>query len=339
MCVIIKKPAGAHLGLDILKACWNANKDGAGIAWAKEGKVFVAKGFMEWDKFATYIGHDSDWDDMAVLYHFRIKTQGTESEENTHPFEVIPGRLVFAHNGHIKDMESSKHPELSDTAVFNRYVLKQLPQNFLNNTGIQQLIFGTIGSSKLAFLDADGMFTVFNHSMGSEEENGIWFSNTYWKSRLNAAKPTTYGGAAYGSQTYGWGDRNGNRSGYGWGYGYGYQGRGVGLVRRNGFGGYDPLPSHYQSPLSRAIEQEAEEKGDVDDPVFWEENDWYCEGCAQYFSTEDLDDDSWFRRDVTECLPPCPLCGETKDVIDWETWEIIDNVSMGEEEKGASHES
>lgn len=178
MCILIAKPADAIVDIDTLKNCWDSNGHGAGVAYAAGGEVTIEKGFMTWDTFKKFIIDPDDWADIPMLIHFRIKTRGDMGEDNTHPFEVIPGKLAFAHNGTL-DLKVEERPELSDTNVFCRYVLKQLPHNFLSNSGITTLIDQSLkGRSKLAFLDSEGEITIFNEELGHEDEAGVWYSNS-----------------------------------------------------------------------------------------------------------------------------------------------------------------
>jgi len=181
MCIIAAKPAGTIIELDTLKLCWERNPDGAGIAVAIDGKVEIIKGLMSWQQFLTVYDEPEFWREYPMLIHFRIATHGYIDEANTHPFEVIPGKLAFAHNGIMTNMVMPSKPELSDTQVFNRYILQQLPHGFLKSAAIRRLIYGTIGYNKIAFLDGAGDITIFNEASGKMREDGVWFSNGDYK--------------------------------------------------------------------------------------------------------------------------------------------------------------
>jgi predicted glutamine amidotransferase len=156
-----------------------SNIHGAGIAWTEHGKLYVEKGFMDWPTFKEF-WEARDWSDVPAIVHFRIATHGKIDEDNTHPFWVFPGKLAFAHNGIMsftKEFET-----ISDTQVFNRYILKQLPRNFLSNSGIRVMMEDYIGTyNKLVFLDNEGSLDIFNESCGEWLEDGCWFSNTHWQ--------------------------------------------------------------------------------------------------------------------------------------------------------------
>jgi len=181
MCILIAKPAGAVVDLTTMKNCWDHCPEGAGVAYATAGKVIIEKGFMTWDAFTEFIIEPEQWADIPMLIHFRLVTAGDDDADNTHPFEVIPDRLAFAHNGTL-NLEVKERPDLSDSNVFCRYVLKQLPHNFLSNSGITTLIYQALGDhSKMAFLDGDGTITIFNQELGIDEADGVWFSNKKYR--------------------------------------------------------------------------------------------------------------------------------------------------------------
>ncbi len=43
MCIIAIQPIGVKIKESILKNCWHANKDGAGIMYVENGKIIVNK--------------------------------------------------------------------------------------------------------------------------------------------------------------------------------------------------------------------------------------------------------------------------------------------------------
>ena len=199
MCIIIAKPAGVNVPMEYLENSWAANPHGAGVCFAQEGKLFISKGFMSLEEFTAFIGDTREWDDVPAIFHFRWATHGEKDKENTHPFEVIPGKLAFAHNGVMRGMRVDGREELSDTQVFNRYILKQLPHNFLRNEGIQRLITEAIDGDKLAFMDNLGNITIFNERLGHTDSAGVWYSNSAYKPA--AAAYPTYSGWVYSPNT------------------------------------------------------------------------------------------------------------------------------------------
>ena len=102
MCVAIYKPKGIKApSIETLKKCWDANPDGAGLAWRTSGKypVHIEKGFMTWKEFVSYwtsLNFANYDDDMFI--HFRITTHGGTCPSNTHPFPIADNdTLLGAH--------------------------------------------------------------------------------------------------------------------------------------------------------------------------------------------------------------------------------------------------
>ena len=186
-CIIVSKPAGIALpNIETLKNCWDRNPHGAGYAVAKNGAVYIHKGFMTWADFATI-----DFDgltDYSCVFHFRYATHGSTSPGNTHPFPAT-GNLrrcyrktdvAIAHNGVINRIAITK-PDYSDTMSYIEqriapywkkckkrgsymYSVKATKKALLEETG-----------SKWSFLFADGH--IINVGLGVKVGK-LWFSNS-----------------------------------------------------------------------------------------------------------------------------------------------------------------
>ena len=183
MCIAIAKPAGKVITDEVLKTCYDKNKDGCGFAYIHtypngHKKIKIEK-MMEFDRFLTRFRRAEQYNvESPFLIHFRIGTAGIKTTFNCHPFKVNKN-LVFIHNGIISGVGLDKNK--SDTQLFNEKILKVLPTNWLNNSAIKLLVEDFIGlGSKLAFLDIDGEFHFSNEAKGVWD-GGIWYSNTGYK--------------------------------------------------------------------------------------------------------------------------------------------------------------
>ena len=194
MCLLISQPKNKSVSEEHLKTAYENNNDGAGFCYADNGRIIINK-FRSFKKFYNQYetatkkhGATSDF-----IIHFRMSTHGTnKGVENVHPFKVN-NELAFAHNGIISGVGDSKR--LSDTQLFNKKVLKNLPNDFIKNSIIQVLIGDWIGNSKLVFLDNAGESFIVNKSMGHRDELGVWFSNESYECDLYAMN---YGYNYYG---------------------------------------------------------------------------------------------------------------------------------------------
>ena len=175
MCIIVLNTK-EQLSKEIIKECWQANDDGAGLMYAINGKLTI---FKELKNFNTYYEYyttlRNEFKKIKIGLHFRLATSGKIDTNNVHPFK-INDKLVFMHNG-IIDIALQKKSKISDTVVFNQKILKQLPSNFLNNRSITNLISRYIGRSKLLFMNNCGKHWIINEDLGHWDNNGNWFSN------------------------------------------------------------------------------------------------------------------------------------------------------------------
>ena len=134
MCVIAIKPKNVSMPEELrIREMFNANSDGAGFMYHRNGKVIVRKGFMKVKHFLKALDQESVTDADTVVMHFRIATAGSVSPKNCHPFPVtgelkelrglrVETDLAMAHNG-VLSFESDKKSDLSDTMTFVRDVL------------------------------------------------------------------------------------------------------------------------------------------------------------------------------------------------------------------------
>lgn len=184
MCVIctLEQDRGDYITSDILEQMWDTNSDGGGVSWIEDGEIHLYKSMLKDEFVPKALGlikkHSSK---SPILLHCRIGTHGLVNLDNCHPFPVNKN-VVMAHNGVLTGYTSNKASELSDTRSFINTALRPLPNNFVRNRGILQLIESSIGGgNKLAFLTDREEIIHVNKEAGKEEEEGVWFSNNLWK--------------------------------------------------------------------------------------------------------------------------------------------------------------
>lgn len=139
MCVVVYKPVGVNFpSMDILKNCFNRNRDGAGFMYADGDAVHIHKGFMSWDEFEHAIKPHLKNKELPFVMHFRIATHGGINQAMTHPFPLakstkklrtldIDTPVGIAHNGIIPMCDGTK--KLSDTAQFIKEYMTLLINN------------------------------------------------------------------------------------------------------------------------------------------------------------------------------------------------------------------
>lgn len=194
MCIICAKPAKtAFPDAETIRTMWHRNPDGAGIMYARDGKVCIEKGFMKLSDFEAHLDKlrkETALDKTAVVMHFRITTHGGTKPANTHPFPVTDSitrlqatrtcsTVGVAHNGIIPSV--TPRNGISDTMEYIATQLAPLSRalpDWYHNSDAITLVRNAI-DSKLAVLTGEGeIITVGDF----ETDKGIMYSNGGYKS-------------------------------------------------------------------------------------------------------------------------------------------------------------
>jgi hypothetical protein len=219
MCVIAISPVGVNAPTEQnLKDMFKHNDDGAGISFVLDKAVYTYKGLMKWADFEkTYALIEKKlrtagktFNDVPIMYHFRIGTHGPNSEALTHPFPIsnqfkhltaleYKSDVVMAHNGIIHSVVP--RAGWSDTQQYISDIIMPLiktDRHFYKNKHLQELMRNTNNGSRFAFLDMDGNFTTVGEWVESDlpDLKGILYSN------LNHEYTYTYG--HYYPTAYNW---------------------------------------------------------------------------------------------------------------------------------------
>jgi predicted glutamine amidotransferase len=163
-----------------------ANGDGAGWAYAKDGKIYFSKGYTNMNKFIKAVQKLPL--DVERMVHCRIATHGGVSKPLTHPFpisrdyakmEMLNGVLshgyILAHNGILSNFTPpSNH---SDTEELVRCLANC--KSDIMDEGMRDIINMLISGSRVAILNTDGKIN--RYGTGWTQIDGIWFSNTHFK--------------------------------------------------------------------------------------------------------------------------------------------------------------
>jgi hypothetical protein len=188
MCVAIVKTPNHPLTDAVLRACFEANDHGAGFAYVGQGnKLIVEKGYFTFGEFlAAYRPIEEQVQaDTPMLVHFRISTGGTRTKDNCHPFLFKHGALI--HNGHFFPAVGDR----SDTNVLTERVGPNLTREAvqMHKKALEEA-FGL--GNKVAILYPDKSYEIINEGRGGWID-GNWFSNDFWKYRMNRPAYTPYG--------------------------------------------------------------------------------------------------------------------------------------------------
>ena len=183
MCLAIYKPKNTTVNTDRLRNGFNRNPHGSGIAYAKNGKVFIKKGFFSFDEF--HKAYKSIGEKHAMLIHFRWATKGGKTKDNCHPFKLNQ-KHAMVHNGTIDRVLCKNNG--SDSSNFAERILapiiKENP-SFIHSKAGKKMINLAIGESKVAVIDGSGEAVIFNEQKGHWDQ-GCWFSNESYMPRVSS---------------------------------------------------------------------------------------------------------------------------------------------------------
>lgn len=189
MCILATAMKGAEFSTETLRSMFYANDDGAGWAYAKDGKIYYSKGYTNVNKFIKAVQKLPT--DVERMVHCRIATHGGISKPLTHPFpvtrdyakmETLSGVLssgyILGHNGILSNF-IPKDKAHSDTEELVR-CLANVRADIMSEE-YRDIIDILIKGSRVAILNTDGK--IKRYGDGWTYENGIYYSNTTWKYR------------------------------------------------------------------------------------------------------------------------------------------------------------
>lgn len=213
MCVIIASPKGTKIPEDILREAATSNRDGAGIAWIKDGKVHWVKGLMNIDD--TLKAYANIEGPHAI--HFRFATHGGTTPLLTHPFPVTDqvrldlkgsGFKLLMHNGVYTDWQDDLKASIlssgkpcpegpwSDTRGV-AFIAKQHGDAVLNLMGSSRYLI--LCGDKKQGMTTFGDWAEYKSFLFSNKNSNIAFPPASYQSR------TSYQGGSYHPTTAGLG--------------------------------------------------------------------------------------------------------------------------------------
>lgn len=187
MCIICVSPIGTRQPTrNQIKMMFMRNPHGAGYMYARNGKVFIHKGFMNLEDYQSAIASEHFTAKDAVIYHFRISTQAGVNPEMTHPFPLSNRRPLMreldlecgcgvAHNGIIRLTSDPQEQMYSDTAIFITDYLTRIlrrPEDLRNPDKLHMIYH--LALSKFAILDKTGYIAMVGDFIN---DHGLLFSN------------------------------------------------------------------------------------------------------------------------------------------------------------------
>lgn len=194
MCMIAYRPIGksgrgSNIPNEVIDTAQSRHPDGFGIAWREDGQLHVQRfGPSERREFRDLL-KEVDRKKSEYVSHFRFATHGPKDAAHAHPYEYEDpneGRVLVFHNGII---DIATLPSESDTEVFVRDVLAQLPSKWWADPALKYLVHEAIGWSKLVIMTPTE--TVNLQDARGDWDAGIWYSSDHL--------PYKWGGKAVGT--------------------------------------------------------------------------------------------------------------------------------------------
>lgn len=185
MCIAILKTKEATITDEVLRTCYNNNKDGCGFAYCENKTVYIKK-FMNFDRFLEEYKKVEGKSNMLI--HFRIATHGGVNVDNCHPF-ILNDRMALIHNGIIAGYGDKTNK--SDTRDFIDKVIGNISHRMWRNPSFRELVGNAIGYGKFCILDTDDNYYIINEHKG-EWVDGVWYSNTSYKPKVVYSSAETY---------------------------------------------------------------------------------------------------------------------------------------------------
>jgi len=153
MCIIVSKEKGHKIpDKAILENCFDNNSDGAGYMYNDNKHVFIRKGFMTFKNFwndLLKIKNTIDIEKIDMVFHFRIGTQGGNTNKNKLRQKMVVTDIGVMHNGIIDLCTYAKKKNLSDTQIFIKdylSILKKEDNLFYQKKSIRDFIAKVIDS-------------------------------------------------------------------------------------------------------------------------------------------------------------------------------------------------
>jgi predicted glutamine amidotransferase len=177
MCIAILARPETILQKDVLARCFARNPHGAGFAVAKEGELYIDKGFFDFEQFWNCF--DTLQEGATKLVHFRYASAGNINQLNCHPWRIDKDHCMV-HNGTLMDfIANPEKTPLSDTGLFNKYVLKPIFKKYRNlwKTQVGNYLLTQCMQykrNKMVILSSKGDYIILN------EEEGVWHEGAWW---------------------------------------------------------------------------------------------------------------------------------------------------------------
>ena len=173
------------------------NPHGFGFAIDTGTGIISERSMSAKKSIARFLELREQYPNGYAMWHARYATHGVKNELNCHPFKVVGEHDTYlAHNG-VLDIHIPKGDKRSDTRIMAEELLPRLGGvSALDDDYVYDMISSWASGSKVAIMtnDPSAQYKIYiiNESLGSWDDNGIWWSNNSHKPIVSTPRTTTY---------------------------------------------------------------------------------------------------------------------------------------------------
>jgi glutamine amidotransferase len=180
MCLLVARKAGSNWlpSREEFDNAWDSNPHGFGASW-KSDQLWINKSLDQEEAWKIIQEIPAG---APCIMHWRFATHGVRTVANCHPWAILGGKWVGAHNGVL-----SRQP-LVDGMTDSQSFMLGLKGKEPRIKGIERAI-DRLGTGKMAFISQSGEIRIANEQQGDWRVKGeVWESNNsldsipYWKS-------------------------------------------------------------------------------------------------------------------------------------------------------------
>jgi glutamine amidotransferase len=178
------------------------NPHGFGFAIDTGDGIISERSMSAKKSIARFLELREQYPNGYAMWHARYATHGVKNELNCHPFKVAGEYDTYlAHNG-VLDIHIPKGDKRSDTRIMAEELLPRLGGvSALDDDYVYDMISSWASGNKVAVMtnDPSAQYKIYiiNESLGSWDDNGIWWSNNSHKPTISTPRTESY------SYTYG----------------------------------------------------------------------------------------------------------------------------------------
>lgn len=186
VCIIVVCPPGKTPERRTLLDCMKDNRDGSGYAIRTPHGIRTGRSARDAERMlGDFELLRAEYPQSWAIWHSRIATHGTLTDDNTHPFR-IPGRpWVLAHNG-VMDLHDGPFDrrQRSDTRIMVEDIFSAV--TWADLLECKDSVETWLGSDKVVIMserkERGGPVVIYNEDRGTwAEDDGCWYSRWMWR--------------------------------------------------------------------------------------------------------------------------------------------------------------